>query len=300
MSKEQPLVSIITVNYKQAGVTIAFLESLRNISYPNIEVLVVDNGSGGDDAAQIRESAPWANIIASNDNLGFAGGNNLGVGKSKGELLLFINNDVEVPADFLEPLVSIMQQPDVGMASPKIKFFYAPDTIQYAGSTPLSAITMRNRAIGWGQKDDGQFNMQYVTAYAHGAAMITSREVISKVGTMYDGYFLYYEELDWCERIKRAGYKIMYIPESVIYHKESVSTGKQSPLKTYYINRNRLLFIRRNMQGLKRLLAAAYFLSIAFPKRLLMATAHNEPAHRKALIKAILWHINPLRYEFHS
>lgn len=300
MSKEQPLVSIITVNYKQAGVTIAFLESLRNISYPNIEVLVVDNGSGGDDAAQIRESAPWANIIASNDNLGFAGGNNLGVGKSKGELLLFINNDVEVSADFLEPLVSIMQQPDVGMASPKIKFFYAPDTIQYAGSTPLSAITMRNRAIGWGQKDDGQFNMQHVTAYAHGAAMITSREVISKVGTMYDGYFLYYEELDWCERIKRAGYKIMYIPESVIYHKESVSTGKQSPLKTYYINRNRLLFIRRNMQGLKRLLAAAYFLSIAFPKRLLMATAHNKPAHRKALIKAILWHINPLRYEFHS
>lgn len=300
MSKEQPLVSIITVNYKQAGVTIAFLESLRNISYPNIEVLVVDNGSGGDDAAQIRESAPWANIIASNDNLGFAGGNNLGVGKSKGELLLFINNDVEVSADFLEPLVSIMQQPDVGMASPKIKFFYAPDTIQYAGSTPLSAITMRNRAIGWGQKDDGQFNMQHVTAYAHGAAMITSREVISKVGTMYDGYFLYYEELDWCERIKRAGYKIMYIPESVIYHKESVSTGKQSPLKTYYINRNRLLFIRRNMQGLKRLLAAAYFLSIAFPKRLLMATAHNEPAHRKALIKAILWHINPLRYEYHS
>lgn len=293
-----PLVSIITVNYKQADVTIALLESLKRITYQNLEVLVVDNASGSNDAAKIAEAEPWVQVIASNENLGFAGGNNLGILQSKGALLLFLNNDIEVPVDFLEPLVAVMQEDKVGMASPKIRFYYHPDTIQYAGSTPLNYLTMRNQAIGYAEVDKGQYNIPRETAFAHGAAMITSREVINRVGEMFEGYFLYYEELDWCERIKKAGYRIMYVPESVVFHKESVSTGKQSPLKTYYLNRNRLLFLRRNTSGVTRVAGVAYFLGVAVPKRIITTLVYREPNHRKALVRSILWHLNSKRYEY--
>lgn len=298
--ENKPLVSIITVNYKQANVTIALLESLKKITYPNIEVVVVDNASGGGDAELISAAAPWVKVIASGENLGFAGGNNLGLSHCTGELLLFLNNDIEVPDDFLEPLVAIMHEVKVGIASPKIRFYYDPETIQYAGSTQLNYLTMRNRAIGYAEHDDGQYNIPTETAFAHGAAMITSREVISRVGEMFDGYFLYYEELDWCERIKKAGYKIMYVPESVVFHKESVSTGKQSPLKTYYLNRNRLLFLRRNTNGMTRVTGVAYFLGVAVPKRIITTLVYREPDHRKALVRSILWHINAKRYEYNA
>lgn len=293
-----PQVSIITVNYKQAEVTLALLDSLQQITYTNIEVIVVDNGSNDGSVEKISQHAPWVKLIASSRNLGFAGGNNLGLTEAKGELMLFINNDVEVAPDFLEPLVEAIQQPNVGAVSPKIKFYYNPETIQYAGSTPLNYLTMRNRAIGFAEQDNGQHDKPRQTAFAHGAAMLVSRAVVNKVGPMYDGYFLYYEELDWCEHIRKAGYTIMYEPRSVIYHKESISTGKQSPLKTYYLNRNRLLFLKRNTNGLTRILGYVYFLGVAVPKRFLTTLINRQPKHRKALIQSILWHFNPKRYDY--
>jgi GT2 family glycosyltransferase len=294
----KPLVSIITVNYNQAGVTNELLRTLKEITYTNTEVIVVDNGSKPNDASEIAAYAPWAKVIASSTNLGFAGGNNLGLAEAKGDMLLFINNDVEVPAGFLEPLVEAAQQQGVGMVSPKIRFYHTPDTIQYAGSTPLNYITMRNRAVGFAEKDLGQHDLPSETAFAHGAAMLVVREVVANVGAMFDGYFLYYEELDWCERVKRAGYKIMYEPRSVVFHKESISTGKSSPLKTYYLNRNRLLFLKRNVHGLAKVLGIAYFLGVAFPKRLIQAAVTGQAQHRMALQRALLWHINPKRYEY--
>lgn len=293
-----PLVSIITVNYKQAEVTLALLDSLQQVTYPNYEVIVVDNGSNDGSVEKISQHAPWVTLIANDSNLGFAGGNNRGLAEAKGELILFINNDVEVDPCFLEPLVDAIQQPNVGAVSPKIKFYYNPETIQYAGSTPLNYLTMRNRAIGFAEKDNGQHDKPRQTAFAHGAAMLVSRAVVDKVGPMYDGYFLYYEELDWCEHIRKAGYTIMYEPRSVIYHKESISTGKQSPLKTYYLNRNRLLFLKRNTNGLTRILGFVYFLGVAIPKRFLSTIINHQPKHRRALIQSILWHINPKHNEY--
>jgi GT2 family glycosyltransferase len=298
MNHLNPQVSIITVNYKQQEVTLALLESIRKISYPNYEVVVVDNGSNDGSAECIAQAAPWVKLVASSSNLGFAGGNNLGLAQATGTLLLFINNDVEVAPDFLEPLVAAIQQPNVGMVSPKILFYYNPNTIQYAGSTPLNYLTMRNRAIGFAEEDKGQHDKPTTTAFAHGAAMLVARSVIDKVGPMYDGYFLYYEELDWCERIRKAGYTIMYEPRSVIFHKESVSTGKQSPLKTYYLNRNRLLFLRRNTSGLTRALGIAYFVAVAIPKRLIGTLISRHPQHRRALIQSVLWHINSKHNEY--
>jgi len=226
----QPLVSIISINYNDAKVTMDMLASLKNLTYSNYEVIIIDNASPSDNPDIIKETYPKITLIKSKLNLGFAGGNNLGVKVAKGDYLLFINNDTIVPDGFMEPLVNTLERDkSIGMVSPKIKFHWDPTLIQYAGYTPMNHWTIRNNSIGYHQKDDGSFNTEGVTASIHGAAMMVPRSVVEKVGMMTEIYFLYYEEHDWAEMIKRAGYKIYYQPKSYILHKESLATGKSSP-----------------------------------------------------------------------
>lgn len=248
-----PLISIITVNYNQSSVTRDFLLSLYKISYPSFEIIVVDNGSTGDSPKELLKEFPRINLILSPENLGFAGGNNLGVKAANGKYCLFINNDTEVEPDFLEPLVERLENNQkIGMISPKIKYFFSRDTIQYAGYTKYHPITLRQHLIGFKKKDDGLYDDSSVTFAGHGAAMMVPMAVINEVGMMAELFFLYYEEHDWCERIKKAGYTAFYEAKSIVWHKESLSTGKESPLKTYYLTRNRMIFARRNVKkGMK-------------------------------------------------
>ncbi|MEO1486048.1 MAG: glycosyltransferase family 2 protein [Bacteroidota bacterium] len=288
----KPLVSIITVNYNESLVTMEFLESVRKLSYSNVEVIVVDNASPNDDPDAIKTAFPEIQLIKSHENLGFAGGNNLGVKHSKGEFLLFVNNDTIVPEHFLEPLVETLQNDlNIGMVSPKIKFHWDPTLIQYAGYTPMNKWTIRNSSIGYHQKDDGTFDTPKETQSIHGAAMMVPRRVVEAVGMMTEIYFLYYEEHDWAEMIKRAGYKIFYQPKSYILHKESVSTGKFSPLKTYYISRNRILFARRNFKPLSLFVSLLFQMLVSIPKNLLKFILKREFEHLKAFWRAVSWNL---------
>ena len=146
------------------------------------------------------------------------------------------------------------------MVCPKIRFAWGDNPIQFAGYTPLSRYTMRNRSIGFGETDKGQYDTAHSTPYAHGAAMMVKREAIEKVGLMPECYFLYYEELDWSMMFTRTGYSIWYEPACTIYHKESQATGQNSPLKTYFLTRNRLLFVKRNIKGLRRYITYTYYI----------------------------------------
>ncbi|MCD6354852.1 MAG: glycosyltransferase family 2 protein [Prolixibacteraceae bacterium] len=285
-----PLVSVITINYNQSQVTLELLRSLRKITYPNVEIIVVDNASPTDNPQRIKETFPEIKLIISKKNLGFAGGNNLGIKASKGEYLLFVNNDTEVSPRFIEPLTELLQSnPAIGMVSPKIKFHWNPELIQYAGYTKMNPYTVRNNSIGYHQKDEGQFNKIKETNSVHGAAMMVPRAVVEKAGLMPEIYFLYYEEHDWAEMIKREGYKIYYQPNSFILHKESVSTGKESPLKTYYINRNRMIFARRNFKGMQRLTSMLFLLFISFPKNSLKYLVSGKFNHLAAYLRAVGW-----------
>lgn len=287
-----PLVSIITVNYNQRGVTLDLLKTLRNVSYPNLEVIVVDNGSPTDDPKVMKEQYPEINLILSEDNLGFAGGNNLGIRASKGDYLFFVNNDTEVTEGLIEPLVDLLENDHlIGMVSPKIKFHWNPDLIQYAGFTKMNPYTIRNSIIGFHQPDNGDYNELKETEAAHGAAMMVPRRVIKEVGLMPEVYFLYYEEHDWAEMIKRAGYKIFYQPKSEILHKESISTGKGSPFKTYYINRGRLLFTRRNIKGPKRILSFLFQHFVSLPKNVLVFLLKGQFKHLTSYLKAYAWNL---------
>ncbi len=279
----QPLVSIITVDYRQLKVTCELLDSIAKLAYPNLQTIVVDNGALADNTAAYQSHLRDVQVIVSQENLGFAGGNNLGIRQAKGDFIFLVNNDTVLSDGLIEALVARCQQPGVGAASPKIKYFDQPNTIQYAGFTQVNPFTGRNHAIGQGDLDFGQLDEPRQVPYAHGAAMMLRRETIEKTGLMPDVFFLYYEELDWCEQIRRAGFEIWYEPLAYILHKESTSTGKSSPLKTKYLTRNRILFMRRNFDTWKLAAFLTFFCLVSFPVHAFRLLLKRDFKNLKAL-----------------
>lgn len=290
--KEYPLVSIITVNYDHAHITCELIESLNKITYPNIEIIVVDNFCATDEPKIIKENYPNIILVENPINYGFAAGNNFGIMRARGKYVFLLNNDTEVKKDFLEPLVDKLESdPTIGAVSPKIRFYHTPDRIQYAGYTSINYYTMRNFSIGYNEVDKGQYNQDRETAYGHGAAIMVPMKVIKEIGMMSYIFFLYYEEADWCARIKAAGYKIMFVYKSLVLHKESISTGKLSSLKIYYLNRNRLVFMRRNIKGKELYIGVLYQLFVAIPKNAFKYLLKGKFKLFYAYYRAIGWNI---------
>ena len=280
-------VSIITINYNGLKDTVEMIESLAIHETYLHEIIIIDNASTDPLEHKLLQSKfPDIQVIRSEKNLGFAGGNNLGISQAKGEYLLFLNNDTIITCPILENLVNALDSdPQIGAVSPKITCWPEKQRLQYAGSTPMSPVTLRNENIGFGQTDTRQFNKSRYTAFAHGAAMMIRTTDIKKFGMMPEFYFLYYEELDWCTSMTRAGYQLWYEPRCTIFHKESQSTGRQSPLRTFYMMRNRMLYAWRNLPGMERCLAIAYQMLIVAPKDSLCFVLKGEPKLAKAV-----WH----------
>lgn len=320
------MVSIITVNYNQADYTCALLDSIRRQDFRDVEVLLVDNASRDNPATLIAERYPEVRFIRSERNIGFAGGNNLAVREAKGEYLFFINNDAEVTEGCIARLVRFFEEkPRVGIISPLICYFpegveaggwrvegrgpkveseaasslhppastVHPDLIQYAGMTRLHPITARNRTIGNKELDQGQFAEPQPTAYAHGAAMMLRRSVLDEVGPMSEDFFLYYEELDWCERIRQAGWEVWTEPRARVYHKESAAVQQLGGLKTYYLNRNRVWFMRRHYGGWRLAGFYAFLLLVTVPKNVASYFLKGEKENLAAFLKGVGWNFYP-------
>ena len=280
-------ISIITVNYNGLADTSALLESIA-FDDPSLEVIVVDNASREDEATEIARRFPLVPVIRSDRNLGFAGGNNLGMESASGQYLYLVNNDAVIDMHDMRSLVDRLESsPHIGMVCPKIRYYFGTRKIQFAGYTPLSPVTMRNRAIGNGESDQGQYDKAHTTPYAHGAAMMVKRDVVKRAGMIPECYFLYYEELDWSVRIREQGYQIWYEPKSTVYHKESQSTGSDSPLRTFYLTRNRLLFARRNVSRPTRFATYAYLMGIVALRDLFRHLSHGRTDLAKAVLKGI-------------
>jgi GT2 family glycosyltransferase len=296
----KPLVSIITVNYNNVTVTCDMLASLQAIPYPALEIFVVDNGSAESPDA-ITEKFPGVHLLKSPQNLGFAGANNLAIRQAAGEFLFFLNNDTIVPPGAIEPLVEALQSNHrLAAVSPKILYFDHPEILQFAGYTEMNPYTIRCHSIGHKETDHGQYDDVRLSPYLHGAAMMVRAKAVVQVGLMAEIFFLYYEELDWCHRFRQAGYELAVVPQSRIYHKESLTTGKDSPLRVYYINRNRMLFTKRNFAGRQRMIATLYQYLIAFPKNITSYLAKGKFEHVRSIVRAWLWNVqnrnNPTLY----
>jgi len=287
-------VSIITVNYNQPELTELLLDSIFNTNtYFALEIIVVDNGSKTDPLPAWKKKYPAVNFIGSEKNLGFAGGNNLGIKEALGDYLFFVNNDTEFTDDLVDKLVETLDNnPEVGIVSPKIRYFAQPDVLQYAGFTPMNYYTGRNQCIGNGQKDHGQYDyLTGETGYPHGAAMMVRKSALRKVGPMPDLFFLYYEELDWADHIRKAGYKTWVNMQALIYHKESMTVGRNSPLKEYFMNRNRILYIRRNTEFQVRLVFWPYFVFAVAPRNIVGYIKNGQWGYIGILARAIIWNL---------
>jgi GT2 family glycosyltransferase len=291
----KPLVSIIIVYYNTPVDTLELLASIKKLTYPTVEIIIVDNSNDLSFHQKIKQDFPSVILVKSKSNVGFAGGNNLGIKKATGEYLLFLNSDTLVFPNTLEPMVEFLNShPEVGMASPKVLF---PDgvTIQYAGARAISQITGRGKRIGLMEKDHGQFDCCKTTDLGHGAALIVPKKIVQEVGYWPTEYFLYYEEHDWCEQVKNAGYSIYYLGNSSIIHKEAMSTGgSQSALKVYYMTRNRLLFMRRNSKGGKLIMGVLFYFLFAVPKDFVKYLIKGQFTVIRSFFNGLIWHLKHL------
>jgi GT2 family glycosyltransferase len=287
-------VSIITVNFNQPKVTEELLASLETDNdYSNVEVIVVDNGSRQNPVPDWVTAHPQHQFLRSEENLGFAGGNNLGIAQATGNFIFLVNNDTVFTKGLVHDLVNCLEANEkIGLVSPKILYWDEPTIVQYAGFTPMNFFLARNGVIGQGQEDLGQWkNVSQPTAYPHGAAMMCRRETMEKVGLMDPIFFLYYEELDWAEAFRRKGYEHWFCGSATIYHKESITVGKTSRLKELYMNRNRLFFIRRNASFLQASFFWFYFLLVVVPRNILSYIKQGNFTFISALFEAIGWNL---------
>lgn len=286
------ITSIITVNYNQPTVTNDLLCSLQKYApEENIEVILVDNAPDEDHQTYFRNNYEGLIYLKSQENLGFAGGNNLGISSAKGDYILLLNNDTEITLGFIDTMVNEMEKnPEIGLLSPLIKYWDDKNVIQYAGFTGMNYFTARNKGIGSFEEDKGQYdNQSRETGFCHGAAVMCRKADLDKAGLMDENYFLYYEEFDWCEKFKNIGKKIWFTGKTFIYHKESMSVGKESAIKTYFMTRNRILYIRKNASRLTIILFTIYYIMFALPKQLLKYLVNGRNDLARQTLRGLCW-----------
>lgn len=253
MSGNDPAVAIVVLNWNGWHDTLPCLESLHAVRYPNVRVIVVDNGSTDESIAMIRGAHPEATLIETGANLGFADGNNIGIQRaldSGADYVLLLNNDTVVAPDFLGHLVDAVEAtPDVHVAGPMVYYFDAPERIWSAGGA-VDWARGDTAMLGLGETDHGQFGdaprrVDFVT----GCALLASRQAWERVGLLDGRFFMYFEETEWCVRAARAGMGVVQVPLAKVWHKIPLQAREDSPRVHYYMTRNRLLFLRRSGAG---------------------------------------------------
>ena len=186
---------------------------------------------------------------------------------------------------------TLTENQDAGLVNPKFHVHDEPGKLDYAGCKELNKYTGRVIIIGRGENDNGQYDRPEITGYCHGGGVMIATKLLHEIGLMPEDYFLYYEELEWSEEIKRAGYKVYYEPRALIYHKVSSSIGLFSTLKTYYLTRNRILFMRRNQSNLNLFFFSLYFGLISIPKNLFSHMIKGRFNHMRYFMLAVLWNM---------
>jgi GT2 family glycosyltransferase len=275
-----PKVYIVILNWNGWQDTTECVESCLMLQHANSTVLIVDNNSSDGSEAILRERFPHVELIQTQENLGYAGGNNAGIRHALAngaEYIWLLNNDTKVdPAALEEMLCVASQNPDVGMVGPKILLYSRPEYLNCIGST-INLITGRPSLIGLGEKDDGRFDAVGEMDTLSGCSLLVRKEVIDVVGFLDESFFLFYEETDWILRAKRAGYRMLYVPKARIWHKVSASVGgHQSPLMLYYMTRNNPLLMRKNVGRLAFVRFMTIYLCLVIPKKMINVLLFNK------------------------
>jgi GT2 family glycosyltransferase len=284
---ELPRVATIILNWNGLADTMECLASLQKLDYPNYDIVVVDNGSTDKSVEVIRKNFPDVTLIENKENLGFVGGNNVGLHHTLNrdvDYVLLLNNDTIVDSRFLVELIKVLEvDRKIGIASPLIFYYDTPDEIWAAGAAINWANGFTERLRAGDTADDGEpvFDVDFVS----GCALLAKREVIEATGLLDADFFLYYEEIDWCVRAHKKGYRIVCVPQARIWHKVSKSIGVSSPLVSYYMTRNALLFLKKHLSGIQLGLALQRNLALTM-RSVLSAYIKQKNAHRRVNARA--------------
>jgi len=261
MQSDYPKVAIVILNWNGLSDTLKCLESLKTIVYPDYSVVVIDNGSKGNDAEIIKEKLrDFVCVIEEEKNLGFAGGSNVGIRWALGsdaKYVLLLNNDTIVDPNFLIELINVAQNDvQIGIVGPKVYNYEQPNRIGAAGGK-VNFWTGTTPCIGQDAIDDGRFDKIKEVDFVSGCALLIKEETIRRIGLLKELYFAYYEETEWCTKANKAGFKVVYVPKARIWHKSQ----KTSELSMYYSTRNRFLFVKRNSSGFQLIVFTIFFLT---------------------------------------
>lgn len=266
-----PLVSIVILNWNGLKDTIECLESLEKIDYSNYKIIVVDNNSEGNDAGILEKkyrnykyNKNYINVIRSKKNLGFGGGNNMGIrtileeGKSK--YILLLNNDTVVEPNFLKELVKTAENNSrLGIVGGKILYYNKPNKIWYAGGK-LDLLRGSGYHFFQGKINQSEISGEIDVTFITGCLMLIKKELFKKIGLLPEEYFLSVEDVDFCYNVISQGYKLKVNLNSKIYHKVSVSKGgENSVIDDYYVTRNRIYFMLRKIKNKKYLIPFMVF-----------------------------------------
>lgn len=248
----EPLVYIIILHWNNYSDTYECVQSLQKISYKNFKIVIVDNGSTNDSIDKLKKALKLDKILPLTKNLGFSGGNNIGIRyalKNNADYILLLNNDTVVDHNFLSKLIEISKKDQhIGIVSPKIYYAKNPHLIWATGAFENKKSKFGYIDLGFQIKDIGQFNKILEVDCVWGCCMLINKKVFKDIGLFDDEYFLYAEDIDFCYRVKQSGYKIIFQPESIIWHKvSSASGGEGNIFKDYYNTRNLLLFASKNL-----------------------------------------------------
>ncbi|MBN1865735.1 glycosyltransferase family 2 protein [Candidatus Sumerlaeota bacterium] len=234
--------SIVIVSLNGGRVIGRALDSVRRTDYPAFEVIVVDNGSTDDLAEVVRRDYPEVRLIRAPVNLGFAGGNNLGIREAQGDAIVLLNDDTEVRPGWLKAWAkAASEHPRWGVLGAKLLY---PDgrTIQHAGGRIQP--NGQTYHFGYEQEDDGRFDRLIPCDYVTGACIALRRETVSELGLLDEKYFpIYFEETDYCWQVRRVGYEVLYVPDAVVVHHESRTQGRYSFRFVYRYTRCRIRFL---------------------------------------------------------
>jgi GT2 family glycosyltransferase len=294
-------VAVVLVNWNGAGDTLATLASLDRClpalaaaGLPPWRAIVVDNASTDDSVARLRRERPGLEVIESGANLGFAGGNELGIRRALADAgigwLLLLNTDVELDPAFLPPLLAACADPRVGAAGPKIFYFDPPDRLWAAGGRLRLRETVTEE-YGRGKVDAPRFSQPAEVTYLTTCCLLIPRDALERVGPLDAAYFINVDDADWCRRALDAGYRLRYVPASRVWHKvAAASGGSYSPGKNFHTARGNAVFVRRHggLGALAGFLAANLVaLPLAWLRELPRGNAAAVTAKARGLVRGL-------------
>jgi GT2 family glycosyltransferase len=250
-------VSVIILNWNTRSLLEKFIPTvIKNSTYPDVEIVVADNGSTDDSLEWLKSAYPNVRIISFLQNYGFSEGYNKAIASVSSDLSVLLNSDVAPAEGWLEPLVDIMtNNPNVAAVVPKIKDYNNPDKFEYAGAAGgfidrFGYTFCRGRIFDVLEEDNGQYDTESKVFWGSGAALMVRTELFNSTGGLDKDFFAHMEEIDWCWRVKNMGYEIMFTPNSEVFHVGGGTLSYNNYRKNFLNFRNNLFLLVKNKHGL--------------------------------------------------